>query len=277
MPVALIAALVAGTAGACAPIGRNDPAPDPSASCIEAPDEPLPGTAGSGESAPDGGGLRVTESGVSLVPSGAGSLRSASLGVMVENTSEYAAYRTLIRFEVTDESGAAVSGSETLVLEVPLILPGAQVGVGTGSYLNEGKTVTDATQVTTHFEATTWVAADDAPTAVIETVYDSIRMSESEGENWSGRINWQMMSPYCQGLVSRGVSSIFRDSSGKIVGGAIAAVRGGIYCAAGTTDQGVYMMSSIPDGIDESATVTYPYCDFSIEPTTPRPTVRPFN
>ncbi|WJK42213.1 hypothetical protein O7608_07450 [Solwaraspora sp. WMMA2056] len=196
---------------------------------------------------------------------------------MVENTSEYAAYRTLIRFEVTDESGAAVTTSETLVLEIPLILPGAQVGVGTGSYLDDGKTVTEATQVTTHFDATTWVAADDAPTVAIETQHDSIRMSDREGVNWSGRINWQMTSPYCQGLVSRGVSSIFRDSSGKIVGGAIAAVRGPIYCAAGTTDQGVHMMSTIPDGIDESATSTYPYCDFSMEPTTPQPTMVPFN
>jgi hypothetical protein len=275
--MALITLLAVGAVPACAPFGRNDPAPEPSASCVDAPDEPLPGTSGSGESAPDGNGLRVTEYGVSLVPSGAGSLHTASVGVMVENTSEYAAYRTLIRFEVTDESGAAVSTSETLILEIPLILPGAQVGVGTGSYLDDGKTVTEATQVTTHFDATTWVAADDAPTAAIETQHDSIRMSDGEGRNWSGRISWKMASPYCQGLVSRGVSSIFRDSSGRVVGGAIAAVKGRIYCAAGTTEQSVYMPDTIPDGIDESATSTYPYCDFSLQPTMPRPTVTPFN
>ncbi|MFY1697543.1 hypothetical protein [Solwaraspora sp. WMMA2101] len=194
---------------------------------------------------------------------------------MVENTSEYAAYRTLIRFEVTDESGAAVTTSETLVLEIPLILPGAQVGVGTGSYLDDGKTVTEATQVTTHFDATTWVAADDAPTVAIETQHDSISVVDAESR--SGYIDYQMTSPYCQGLVSRGVSSIFRDSSGRIVGGAVAAVRGPIYCAAGTTEQTIDATYTIPDGIDESATSTYPYCDFSMELTTPRPTVRPFN
>lgn len=273
----LVAALVAGTTTACAPFGRNRPTPEPTPTCVEAPKAPLPGTAGSGESAPDGGGLRVTESGVSFVPSSGGTPDTASVGVMVENTSEYAAYRTLIRFEVTDESRAAVSTSETLVLEIPLILPGAEIGVGTGSYLDDGKTVTEATQVTTHFEATTWVAAGDAPTVAIETQHDSIRMSDRESEKWSGRINWQMTSPYCQDLITRGVSTIFRDSSGKIVGGAIAAVRGPIYCAAGITDQGVYMPGTIPDGIDESATSTYPYCDFSLRPTTPRPTATPFN
>ncbi|WFE25179.1 hypothetical protein O7623_17375 [Solwaraspora sp. WMMD791] len=276
--MALVALLTAGALPACAPFGRSEPAPDPSASCVEAPKEPLPGTAGSGEAAPDGGGLRVTESGVSFVPSGGGTPDTASLGVMVENTSEYAAYRTLIRFEVTDESGTAIAtgtGSEALVLEVPLILPGAQVGVGTAAYLDEGMTVTEATQVTTHFGATTWVAANDAPAVAIETKHDSITMTEVE--SGSGYIDYQMTSPYCQGLVSRGVSSIFRDSSGKIVGGAVISDRGRIYCTAGTTEQTMNATYTIPDGIDESATSTYPYCDFSMEPTTPRPTIVPFN
>lgn len=270
--------MAVGAMPACAPFGRNDPAPDPTPTCVEAPKAPLPGTASSGESAPDGGGLRVTESGVSFVPSSGGTPDTASVGVMVENTSEYAAYRTLIQFEITDEGATAIAtgtGSEALVLEIPLILPGAQLGVGTAAYLDEGKTVTEATQVTTNFEATTWVAADDAPTVAIETQHDSITMTEVE--SGSGRITYQMTSPYCQGLISRGVSSIFRDSSGKIVGGAFEGVKGRIYCAAGTTDQSIHAVYTVPDGIDESATSTYPYCDFSMELTTPRPTVRPFN
>ncbi|MFY1654443.1 hypothetical protein ACN27J_26625 [Solwaraspora sp. WMMB762] len=278
VPAALAVVLVAAAAvtAACSP----DLEPDPAASCIEAPDRPLTGTAGPSAEAPDGGGLRVVESGVTIVPPvrRPGSA-TASIGVIVENTSGYVAYRTRVSFDVRDGAGDTVvvgDGGGTVLLEVPLLLPGARSGVGTAVYVDEAADAADRVEVDTTLGATTWVEHRPDEVAGVTTTHD--RTTIVDAESHSGIVYYRMASPYCTGLFTRGVGTIFRDATGQIVGGSIDGDKGSRRCDPDQAEQLTDVIRSIPAQFDDSRTESYPYCDFGPAPSSPGwATTAPFN
>ncbi|MFV2086349.1 hypothetical protein [Micromonospora sp. LOL_021] len=278
VPAALAVVLVVAVAitAACSPDSESDPA----ASCIEAPDGPLTGTAGPSAEAPDGGGLRVVESGVTVVPPvrRLGSA-TASIGVIVENTSGYVAYRTRVSFDVLDGAGDTVvigDGGGTVLLEVPLLLPGARSGVGTAVYVDGAASAADQVEVDTALGATTWVEHRPDQVAGVTTTHN--RTTIVDAESHSGIVYYRMVSPYCTGLFTRGVGTIFRDTTGQIVGGSISGDKGPGRCDPNQAEQRTDVIRSVPAEFDDSLTESYPYCDFGPAPRSPGwSTAAPFN
>lgn len=266
--VAMIGVAVAGLLVACDGAGEGSSSP----SCVAVPSAPTGGTAGSGGQAPGGGGLRVVEEGHSNV-----SRSTASFGAIVENTSDLVAYRARITFRPLDANGrsAVIEGSgELLAQEIPIILPGQRIGVGSSTYVAEERSqpVTVA-RVEIEFGAVRWLP-EGKNFSIITARH--LRTERSRDEADTGSVHYVAESRYCGGLFTRGVVTVFRDSGGAVVGGSIYRDSSRERCQPGSTEEHVMAFRSIPREIDDTKTVTYPYCDFvPVQPI--RASGTPFN
>lgn len=153
----------------------------------------VPGSAGA---APGGGGIRVAES-------------SAS-GAVLENTSTQIAYRIPV-------------GAATVV---PLLTPGARIGVSTNGALG----------------LVTWLSPESLGgfTPVTATVVP-------------GGVRYH--SANCRSLTSRGAAVLHRDASGRVVG-AGQLPPSSVSCATGDRELPVRV---------KAGTEVYPYCDLAPE------------
>jgi hypothetical protein len=225
---------------------------------------------------PPGGAVRVVEQGFTQLGSG----RSVvSLGAVLENTGEQAAYHTLIKFHVFDEAHQPVSpaGSTQLIQEIPVILPGRRIGVGAFSYVVEGPHFTRATVASFEVEAvsTQWVSPQRlASVAASNPRTNHYRPQEAE----NAVINYTVTSGYCSELHSRGVVAVYRDARGAIVGGNLdwPGTSGRRACSPGSYDEWVGAQGALPPSTDDSRTEIYPYCDPAPKPAI-YPGDKPFN
>ncbi|WP_344133010.1 hypothetical protein [Luedemannella flava] len=237
--------------------------------------------------APDGGQLRVVETGFSQLPTPNFILApDVVIGAVVENTSTQVAYHTRVRFEMRDAAGKVVpdkAKKSVLVQEIPVILPGEQVPVGASAELVEDLdfTVNLPKVASVHVtpETTLWViqpatearfaAVNAAPTQV--TPYDLNKTADQR----SIKITWALTSDYCKPVTNIGAVLLYRSDAGTLLGG-VGRARGANdpdQCQPGVSTwfTGVY---GLPDGTDPARTQVYQYCDPGA-PQNPAATVQP--
>jgi hypothetical protein len=225
------------------------------------PTAPVGGVDGAAGIAPGGGGLRVTEQGFTqLGPN----RRTVSLGAVLENTSTRVAYRARVRFGYVDAAGrsAVTPNSPELSLEIPVILPGQRVPVGTWAYVRKGPLSTAVTIVDLRVVLGTvrWAPSGGAFAQLSARPRTTIR---SAGDPLSGTITYAVDSRYCRALSPRGVGVVFRNAAGTIVGGSLDLGSAQQKCAPGTSVARALVIQSLPADIDERKTEIYPYCDLA--------------
>lgn len=218
--------------------------------CVPKPSAPTEGAA------PADRGLRVSEQGFTqLAPD-----RSIiSVGAIVENTSSQPAYRTRVQFGVLDTTGhsAVVPSSSTqLILEIPLILGGQRIPVGSWGYVNG-----TVSQVLVTLGSTQRLSPQGSYGEVTAKADSTSRTSSDPS---TGTVAYTATSNYCEALTPRGVAMVFRGSSGVIVGGSFEL--GAERCEPGTFTGRATAQRSLPDGVDDTKTQVQPYCDFAAAP-----------
>jgi hypothetical protein len=281
-----VAALGAGTAVALQPPAQLAATPGPTTSgtssndCIRLPaDTPSDGLASdpaspgatSGERAgrPERGGLDVIEFGFAQIGSAAAPITRdgfASLGAIVANTSDQIAYQAQVTFRVLDDAGrsAVLHSTNDPARQIPVILPGQRVGVGTRYAVRSesGKRIRIAS-VDVEITGSAWGAADASPTgagltgAVTARHLDTWRYGP---DGLDASVTYEVDSPYCSALASAGAGVVFRDATGGIVGGGFDPTASRHGCLPGRSTQSALLPRSLPPDADAERTEVYQYC-----------------
>ncbi|GGS36809.1 hypothetical protein [Actinokineospora fastidiosa] len=277
----LLTAAVAVVLGAAVIAVVDGPSPSGAAECaIPAYAE---GTPAAPSAAPDGGGLRVVEQGFTQ------SADVVSVGAVVENTSGHAAYRTRVLVRLFDAKRMWLpeerAGEVRRVVEIPVVLPGQRVGVGTDAHpaplYGGGAAVVASFEV--ELTTTTWL--DGNALGPFRTVTATGVATEHPNPAAPGVVSlrYREDSPNCRALTSRGAAAVYRDATGAIVGGAIeppgalivfrdddGAVVGGEpgppaspSCAPGDREMWIIPLHAAPPSADHTRTEVHPYCDLS--------------
>lgn len=226
------------------------------AACADAPDKPTGVTA----PVPAGevrGGLKVVETG--FTQSGPDN-RLVSIGAVVENTSDLVAYRTTVTFRLYDAAHrpAQFSGSDRfLTWSVPVIMPGQKIGVAPyGVIPAEGSTV--ASVDVRLGEPEWWPAANDVHTFAAVTTRHLRAEPSAMGPGY-GIEHYQVQPGYCYDTSALGLAALFRDGTGKLIGGDLWPHAAPGLCRSAASQQ--HMQFRTPPGTDTKRTQTYPYCD----------------
>ncbi|OAP21004.1 hypothetical protein A4R44_08213 [Amycolatopsis sp. M39] len=266
----LAAAVVVAAAGITAVV-LSSPAAGPAAKPCDipgsVPERPVPAT-----TAPGGGGIEVAEKGVS-------STGLASMGAVLRNTSNHIAYRTKAKLNVSlilDGIRQRLDGSQ-LTMEIPIVLPGQQVGLGRPLInLNANDKVASAD---VDVQTTTWLpsGALGAFTPPADTYESTSRATASPPAD---AIRYRETSTNCRALATRRTAVIFRDATGAIVGGDLVPPDGkgnpagttqqppaSPSCSPGERSTWIVPLQNIPRRTDDHRTVLYSYCDLNTPPT----------
>jgi hypothetical protein len=243
---------------ACTPTASP---PQPTATCLQPPDHPA--AEQSDLTAPDGGQLRVTEQGFSRLPGHPFVL----IGAMIENPSGHVAYDTTVTVTLHAADGTIVNdpyADQQRQVTIPIILPGTQIGyaasIGHMSTLT-GEVIPPAS-ITIHIGPSRWLPAD-GPTFAGPTVADvTTSIQGDDGGTPFGGITFTLSSGYCRDVTNAGVATIFRDTTGTIVGGSFDAYIGPCPAQARTVHLGI----RLPPNADPEKSTPYPYCN-PIPPT----------
>jgi hypothetical protein len=256
-PAAVFAIAVVAVVAAYVVLTDRDSAPE-SAAGSRACEKPLaarPGVAGP-VSAPVGGGLRVVEQGFTKLP-GTG----ASLGAIVENTSDLVAYGTRVDFRVFDKHdrfAIAPTAPPNQRVVIRVILPGQRIGVGSDIPLSvesatRGHRVADIVTFDVKMTTAQWWSLGGTKSRPVRTWYQQLKRDASG----AAELLYTVDVPLCRAASRGGVSVILRDRGGAIVGGS--ATSGGT-CVPGRHTEGVFDVK-VPAGVDDHQTEIYPYCD----------------
>ncbi|WP_432971044.1 hypothetical protein [Dactylosporangium sp. CA-233914] len=248
--IGAVAALVAAGAVAYVIVSRL-PGPAPCAVASTAP----PGPRGRATAAPDGGAVRVVEQGFTDELNG-----GVSYGAILANTSTSIAYRTRVTFTFSRdgqviEPASPDSGRSTQ--EIPVIMPGQRVGVGTFEPLPSPGTVSAAEL---RLGDTTWLTPA-ALGAAYKPIAATVERTEHPNAQHPGyyRITFAADAPACSDLDYRGAGVILRDASGTIIGGALS-LSPGAACMR-TRGTGLAEPGELLPVADDSRTQVFPYCD----------------
>jgi len=230
---------------------------------------PMGGTLAPASAAPDGGGIRVAEIGHSPLPAEQPEHFRTSIGAVLTNTSRHVAYGVTVTFSAVDTQGhdALFPGLDG-VQEIPVILPGQQVGIGLDTGIASERRVTTAAKVTyrpvtlakvtLRIADVRWYPSDghwSPVTAGIET--------QSVDANGDLTLAYRSTSRYCRALTPRGTGVVYRDAGGHVIGGELQPT-GTHACAPGTATVTVPVLSpapALPKGVDLGRSEVYPYCD----------------
>ncbi|WP_347652631.1 hypothetical protein [Plantactinospora sp. B5E13] len=239
--------------------GGDDGPPAPTCRIVGPPSPP--------SAASDSGGLRIVEQGYSRLLANA---TTVSMGVVLENTTDRVAYRTRVTFDVLGESGESLVWERHrpwLVQEVPVILPGARVSVGDAVALNDRapRPAASVARISITPVVTQWLPAGDGHTGLAPVTAKPVPGSSQRDEQGTGSVRYISESANCADLFSRGASLVFRDESGRIVGGNVDNQRHLSACDAGTGHQALAHagLDTIPASADLDRTDVTVYCDFS--------------
>ncbi|MQA10152.1 MAG: hypothetical protein GEU98_16680 [Pseudonocardiaceae bacterium] len=221
----------------------------------------------SAKTAPGGGGIRVVEQGFSQASA------DLSMGAVLQNTSDRTAYRTKVAFRIfasPDHEPSEPPEEVVMTTEIPVMMPGQQVGVGRGAGLGWGR----VTSVATERKTTTWLPKGALGSQFVPTAttykrmippYDVVRYTENS-EN-------------CRALTNRRTAVVFRDAGGKIVGGDLADPDGkgrpvsgqqppsSPSCSPGERETWIVPPTGAPPNVDGKRTRLYSYCDLNAPPS----------
>lgn len=232
---------------------------------------------GPAASAPGGGGIRVVEQGFSQEATAEGQV---FLGAVVVNTSNTIAYQTTVTFHPFDAAHVEVpTNGDRLSVLIPVIMPGQRIGAGYGTYSRSDRVAGAEISLS----ATTWLPGNALGRTFSPDAATYLRTTRSNPRNPVGaQIRYAETSSNCAGsAVSSGTSVLYRDSTGKLVGGAFgdpaspievrnehAGDPAGEYpslsspsCEPGKRETWVVPGAGAPTTADDSRTEIYPYCD----------------
>jgi hypothetical protein len=220
--------------------------------------------AGTAASAPDGGGIRVAEKGFTQLkqqPPG------VSAGAMLENTSAMVAYRTRVVLRILDSAGrpATTSESPQLLQEIPIILPGQRIGVGSHAYLAGGTDKIASFEV--ELQAAQWFSRETIAgyTGASGTFKQIHRFDPVDTE--PAYIDYTATVSSCRALSPRMVAAVYRDASGAVIGGTLeaSAQRGNFLCEPGSNGDWIGAVG-LPPSVQPDRTQFFPYCDVAQRP-----------
>jgi hypothetical protein len=235
------------------------------------------GISASAVSAPGGGGVQVVEQGFTQNPNS-----TVSLGAILENTGSSVAYRTQVTFRLFDASRSELPevGPVKLTAEVPVILPGQRIGAGAGTYRADVRVASVEIVV----GATTWIPRDAVGHSFSPVTATYLRTTRFNPQiPMSVDIRYQETSANCRSLDNRGTAVVFRDPTGKVVGGDVGTPDTPIMfrdeqgndlggetqrppspsCSQGERETWIVPPRGEPATADDTRTAIYPYCDLS--------------
>jgi hypothetical protein len=232
----------------------------PAASPCAVPSAPPPGAVGPADRAPDGGGLRVAETGFTQL---SGDGYTVSAGAVLENTSSQYAYRARVTIDVLDRGGRSASSRGGHAFEVPVILPGQRLAFGDWTQVRQapGRPPVTVAAVDLELGAARWVPADQGRDIFAEVTASLSRVERSTIGPNTATIFYSVDSGYCREVVLRGVAFVFRDAAGRIVGGSFEPNAVDRECVPGTSDGLASADRSTPPVIDERKMEIALYCD----------------
>jgi hypothetical protein len=206
-----------------------------------------------------------------------------SLGAVLENTGNSVAYRTQVKFKLFDASHTELpeTGSVKSTAEIPIILPGQRIGAGMGTYWSEVRVAS----IEIVAGATTWVPRDAVGHSFSPVGATYLRTARFDPRiPTSVDIHYREMSANCRSLDNRGTAVVFRDSTGKVVGGDIGTPDTPIMfrdehgddlggetqrpptwsCSQGERETWIVPPRGEPATADDDArSALYPYCDLA--------------
>jgi hypothetical protein len=222
------------------------------------PAAPLSVATASPTQAPAGGGLVVVEKGFSQSLEGI-----VSIGAVVSNTSTQAAYRTRVRLHALRADGSPsipLNRDSGLYLEIPVVLPGARVVVGgTGApYSSRDSVRTERVEI--EFESTRWIPVDPK-NPLLQPVTSTLVTTELlKGEITFQTVPFTVSATACIGLRSRGTALLYRDRSGRVLGGSLDAQTHPTCMNTGTEVEKA-VTDEVPPDTDPAQTLISVYCD----------------
>lgn len=215
--------------------------------------------------APAGTGVVVAEQGYTRIPS---TETVVSMGAVLQNNTDKVAYRTRVTFDVLNAAGTSVvweNQRNFMVQEVPVILPGAKVVVGDALALTESarQDAGAVARVSITATVTQWLAPGTGNTGLGAVTTKIVAGKGQRDADGSGSITFTANSANCAALVSRGTSMIFRDGTGKIVGGSLSTTPAAGACQPGASGEEAAnsTLRSIPSSADLDKTEVTAYCD----------------
>ncbi len=275
LAVATLLALAAVGVTACKPTVE---APPKSGFCGSTPTKKT--GVSSPVAAPSSGGLRVVETGFTMIGLDANHPDGVTVGVVVENTSSLVAYRTQVVIRALDPTGAsAVNPSFSLALhqEIPVILPGQRVGIGANSVGLQEPDFGQYDKVSTvdvKLTGEQWWPRDNDVHQFAE-VTGTAHDLDLNTKNTFGTLQATVDSGYCRPVPPRGIGVVLRNSNGSIIGGGFDTQRD--YCMPGVTNWYVSFDHSVPPSVDPAKTTVYPMCDPSPREAYPTGSDNPLN
>ncbi|MEV6636524.1 hypothetical protein AB0M54_37865 [Actinoplanes sp. NPDC051470] len=205
-------------------------------------------------------GLTVAEQGFSPAPERKPYL---SVGALLRNTTDRVAWRTRVFIDATGASGPSLVFAPQpryQILEVPMILPGAAVSVGFTLAIKP-ENVGKVTKVSLTPVVTGWLPAGDGADglAPITTKIENATRDE---------VRFTAATANCADLVMRGVGVVWRDTTGKIVGGGFDGHYDDRMCKAGGSGSAgaasaLLDGTMVPAAADLAKVELSPYCDLA--------------
>jgi hypothetical protein len=220
-----------------------------------------------GPAAEDSSGVQVIEQGFSRVgPFGSA---KASMGVVLRNVTGRVAYRTLVTLDAVDSAGRTVIDEIHQLYRtqvVPMILPGASVAVGSAGALNDltQRQGNQAASISVTIQVSQWLEPGDGNAGLGRITATVVAGSGKRDAKGQGEVTYDVDSTNCVQMAPRGVSLVFRDRSGTIVGGSLDSPPPLDTCKPGLTTGRTSSLtqSDIPETADLDHTTVAVYCDF---------------
>jgi hypothetical protein len=230
-----------------------------------------------GEATSAAPGIQVVDQGSTLDTDG-----PISVGAVLANTSDKVAYRTRITVKLFDAAHNPIPDTVTVgspfVINIPIILPGQRIGAGTSTYQGSPKAASASVEIGT----TTWLpreAVGKSLTPVTGTYLRTLRFNPRIPTLVD--IHYTDASKNCRSLSSDNTAAIFRNTQGKIVGGAVSTADFPIVfrdeqgkdvgsetrrppspsCSPGDRETWMAPNPGTPTTADDTRTEIYPYCD----------------
>ena len=164
--------------------------------------------------APDGGKLVISETGVSPIKDTYGK-SMASFGIIMQNTSRsWIANTSQVVVAFSDSSKKSITGPAGVSsYSPPGVLPGRKAGLGAQVYVGRGRVA----HVQARVKSTFWIHVD-SDTA--EITADNVRIARDTDNGHHGTLTFTVNSGFKSTVRGRSVNAIFRNSAGRITGGA---------------------------------------------------------
>ncbi|MDG4791836.1 hypothetical protein O7626_39160 [Micromonospora sp. WMMD1102] len=230
--------------------------------------------------APSGGAVTVIDTGFTQTENDS----AVSIGAVLENTSSRVAYRTRAFFRAHAADGDYALDDPALFhyhFEIPIIRPGERAVVGTYASLNSTnfrRTGIWLQVARAHLDLfrTQWIPETDTGTfPAISAQPDPTQPPLAEDDLVTVRL--AANSNACRALGGRGMSMVFRNAAGAVVGGAFDGTREADFCAAGDfSPRALVFGSRLPDA-DLARTEVNVYCDVAPSSGLPPGPFQPVN